>query len=409
MNYDQLLSKRVSRMDVNILREILKSASRPGIISLAGGIPAPESFPTDIIAALTTTVLKTYGASALQYGPTEGFYPLREAVSHFIRKKGIMARPDDVQITSGSQGALDAIGKILISKGDKVAIESPTYLGALHAFNPYEPEYVRIEADEDGPIPEKLERLLESHKIKFIYLVPTFQNPTGNTISLKRRKEIADVICRQNALLVEDDPYSDLRYQGEDIIPIQTLATDHVIYLGTFSKILAPGLRVGYCLAPKAIKKWMIIAKQGIDLHTGSLSQAIASFYLTEGYIDDHLPLILNFYKPRLAAMLEGLEAYFPSGFSWSRPEGGMFVWVKGPEGLDMGRIHDEAFKENIAFVPGRYFHIGHREGLETMRLNFTMHDEKTIRNALHLLADILERNVSAGFHDQRVTSFSYA
>ena len=405
MNFDQLLSKRISRMHANILREILKNASIPGVISLAGGVPSPESFPMDIIAALTARVLDTYGPSALQYGPTEGFPPLRESIVPFLRAKGIITTAGQVLVTSGSQGALDAIGKILLSEGDKVALESPTYLGAISAFNPYEPIYLKIDTDEDGPTPEGLEYLFSRHKIKFIYLVPTFQNPTGMTMPLSRRKEIAEFLVRENALLIEDDPYSDLRYVGTPVPSIQTLAPDHVIYLGTFSKILSPGLRVGYCIVPETLKKWMVIAKQGIDLHTSSLSQAIAFEYLNGGYANNHLPVILRYYRTRLLAMLDGLQSSFHGDFSWSKPEGGMFVWVEGPKNFDATRFYDKALKQGVAFVPGQYFHIGFDEGKATMRLNFTMHDAPEIKKALSVLGEMIHIECGVGVNHSRVVS----
>ncbi|MFZ5573198.1 MAG: PLP-dependent aminotransferase family protein [Thermodesulfobacteriota bacterium] len=390
MRTEQLLARRTRNMNVNFLREILKTASQPGMMSLAGGVPAPESFPLEMIIELSASVLRKYGAGALQYGPSEGFGPLREALSRHLEQNSIPAAPDDILISSGSQGALDAVAKILVSRGDRVAIESPTYLGALHAFNPYEPEYVRLEADEHGPTPEGLRRILKQGKIKFIYLVPTFQNPTGKTIPLHRRQEIAEVIKTGNALLIEDDPYSALRYEGDPIPAIRTMAPDQVIYLGTLSKVLAPGLRVGFCLAPNWVKRWLVIAKQGIDLHTGSLSQALAAEYLSGGHLERHLPKIIALYAPRRQAMLESLEACFPKNYSWSRPDGGMFVWVMGPKEMDMEPVYAEALKRGVAFVPGRFFHIDGGEGRETMRLNFTMFGEREIRRAVKTIADIL-------------------
>ncbi len=392
MQYEKLLAHRTRNMNANILREILKTGSRPGVISLAGGIPAPESFPLDIMTELSAAVLRKYGADALQYGPSEGFGPLKDALSRLLRNKRIEAEPDEILISSGSQGALDTVAKVMISKGDRVAVESPTYLGALQAFNPYEPEYVKMETDEHGPTSDGLRRLLENRPVKFIYLVSTFQNPTGNTIPLRRRQEIAQVIKDRGALVIEDDPYSDLRYQGTPIPAIRTLAPEQVIYLGTLSKVLAPGLRVGFCLAPKQMRHWLVIAKQGIDLHTGSLSQALAAEYLSGGHLERHLPKIISLYAPRRAAMLEALDAYFPKGFSWSKPEGGMFVWVKGPAGMDMDRVYTEALKRRVAFVPGRFFHIGQDEGRETMRLNFTMFDENVIRKAVQTIAESIGR-----------------
>jgi 2-aminoadipate transaminase len=294
MGFNHLLADRTRAMDVNVIREILKVVSQPGMVSLAGGIPAPESFPMEIMRDLTAIVIDKYGSSAFQYDPTEGFGPLREILVDYLRQKGLKLTKDEILVASGSQGVLDAIGKVLISKGDKVAVEAPTYLGALQAFTPYEPEYVRLDIDDDGLIPESLEKTLELGGIKFIYLVPTFQNPTGRTIPLERRKEIAAIIKKHNALLIEDDPYGSLRYRGEEIPTIKSLAPDHVVYISTLSKVFAPGLRIGFCAAPEQIRKWLVIVKQGTDLHSSTFNQALAAEYIAGGFLAKHLPNIIN-------------------------------------------------------------------------------------------------------------------
>ncbi len=255
MNVQNLLARRTQHMQVNAIREILKVASQPGMISLAGGIPAPESFPLELIAELNARVLATYATDALQYGLTEGFPPLRQALADRLARKGIPAGPDDVLVTSGSQGVLDAVGKTLISPGDRVAVESPTYLGALQAFTPYEPEYVALACDDEGLLPESLKEALARQPVKFVYLVPNFQNPTGRTLSMPRRRAVAEIIQRYDTLLVEDDPYGDLRYEGEPLPALKSLAPDHVVYIGTLSKVFAPGLRLGYCVAPAAMRE----------------------------------------------------------------------------------------------------------------------------------------------------------
>lgn len=391
MDYQSLLAHRTKQIGISAIREILKVASRPGMISLAGGIPAPESFPIKIIGNLSEKVLTRFGSSALQYDLTEGFLPLREALSVHLRQKSISAEPDEILITSGSQGALDAIGKILISPGDAVAVEAPTYLGAIQAFNPYEPEYIHLNTDDDGLIPSSLEEVLSRRKVKFIYLVPTFQNPTGRTIPLARRKEIAAMITRYNAILVEDDPYGELRFYGEYVPSIQSMAPEHVIYLSTLSKVFAPGLRIGYCLAPPDIRHWLVIAKQGVDLHTSTFNQALAAEYLAGGYLETTVPRIIRLYQPKLEQMLAALDCYFPDEFYWSRPNGGMFLWVEGPEGLDFQGIYQEAIAKNVAYVPGQYFYTTKNAGLETMRLNFTMATEEELDSAVKTLSEILK------------------
>ncbi len=283
MNFQNLLAQRTKHMRVNAIREILKVASQPGMISLAGGIPAPESFPLELIAELNGRVLATYAADALQYGLTEGFPPLREALAARLSTKGIPAEPEEVLITSGSQGVLDAIGKTLISPRDQIAVESPTYLGALQAFTPYEPEYISLVCDNDGLLPDSLEETLSRQSVKFVYLVPNFQNPTGRTLSMRRRRAVAKIIQNYGTLLVEDDPYGDLRYEGKALPSLKSLAPENVIYIGTLSKVFAPGLRLGYCVAPLAIQNWLVLVKQGVDLHTGTYSQALAAEYIAGG------------------------------------------------------------------------------------------------------------------------------
>ena len=390
MAFDNLLADRTGKMGVNVIREILKVVSQPGMVSLAGGIPAPESFPLDIIKDLTDIVIEKYASGAFQYGPTEGFWPLREALTDYLKDREIETGAGEILIASGSQGVLDAIGKVLITKGDQVAVEAPTYLGALQAFTPYEPEYVRMDTDDDGLIPGSLETVLAAGKIKFIYLVPTFQNPTGRTIPLERRREIAAIIKKYNALLVEDDPYGALRYRGRDITPIKALAPENVVYISTLSKVFAPGLRIGFCHAPEQIRKWLVIVKQGIDLHTSTFNQALAAEYIAGGFLERHLPKIIDLYRPKQEAMLSALDAYFPEGFKWSRPEGGMFLWVEGPEGFDMEELYWKAVKRNVAFVPGKYFYTSQQEGIETMRLNYTMADEETIDNSIKILSEVI-------------------
>ncbi|MCB0061807.1 MAG: PLP-dependent aminotransferase family protein [Caldilineaceae bacterium] len=381
---------RTAKMQQNAVREILKVVNRPGMISLAGGIPAPESFPIDLMPTLMHDVLQNYGATALQYDATEGFEPLRVALVAYLAQKQVTATADEILIFSGSQGVLDTLGKILISPGDGIAVEAPTYLGALSAFNPYEPTYVQVATDEEGILPDALEATLKTESIKFIYLVPTFQNPTGRTISLERRKAVADLLQKYGVLLVEDDPYSDLRYQGTAVPPLKFFAPEHVVYVSTLSKTFAPGLRIGFCAAPTAVRKWLIIAKQGVDLHTSTLNQALAAEYLCGGYLQQQLPKILAIYRPRQQAMLAALDRYLPEGFHWTQPDGGMFLWLEGPAGLDTEAAYWRAIEQNVAFVPGKFFFAEPEIGKNTMRLNFTMSDEATITKAVATLAGVL-------------------
>ena len=397
MDFTHLLADRTKTMGASAIREILKVVSQPGMVSLAGGIPAPESFPMEIMGELTAKVIDKYASGAFQYDLTEGFPPLREALVTYLAQKGIAATAAEIMIASGSQGVLDAIAKVLIAKGDKIAVEAPTYLGALQAFNPYEPEYVRMDTDNDGLIPESLEHVLQTHKVKFIYLVPTFQNPTGRTIPLARRKRIAEIIQQYQALLIEDDPYSALRYRGENLPPIRTFAPDHVVYISTLSKVFAPGLRIGFYVGPSAISRWMVIVKQGVDLHTNTFSQALAAEYLVGGYLEQQLPKIVNLYRPKQEAMLTALDKYFPDSFTWSKPEGGMFIWAEGPQGIDAEQLYWKGIEKKVAFVPGKYFYTQPGEGLATMRLNYTMSDEATIDRAIKTLSEVIVNELSYG------------
>jgi 2-aminoadipate transaminase len=390
MLFDNILAERTRIMSASAIREILKVVGKPGMVSLAGGIPSPDSFPMAIMKELTERVITKYGPSAFQYDLTEGFLPLREALSGYLAKKGLTASADEIRVTSGSQGGLVELGMILITKGDAVAVEAPTYLGAISAFNPYEPRYLKIDTDDDGLIPESLEALLKKDTVKFIYLNPTFQNPTGRTLTLERRKAVAEIVRRFNVLLVEDDPYGDLRYRGNPLPPIKTMAPDHTVYLGTLSKVFAPGLRLGFFLAPEPIRRWMVLAKQGIDLHTSTFNQALAAEFIAGGYMEKHLPNILRIYKPQQEAMLGALDRYFPKSATWSRPEGGMFIWVECPLGMDAELVNERGLERNVAFVPGRFFYTQEGEGLNTMRLNYTMSDEPTLDRAVKTLSEVI-------------------
>ncbi len=363
------------------------------MISLAGGIPAPESFPLEIMEELTSRVLRRFGAGAFQYDLTEGYLPLREALVDLLAKRGVTATPGEIHVTSGSQGVLDGLGKILVGPGDIVAVEAPTYLGAIQAFNPYEPKYVCVETDDDGLVPESLEEVLDRYPVKFVYLVPTFQNPTGRTIPLERRRRIAQIAVTHGTLLVEDDPYSALRYRGKPEPTIRSLAPENVIYASTLSKTFAPGLRIGFFLAPAPIDRWLVLGKQGVDLHTSTFNQALAAEYLSAGYLDRQLPRIVDLYRPRQEAMIAAMDQFFPTSYSWTRPEGGMFIWAQGPAGADTERLYHEAIKRKVAFVPGRYFYTDESAGHATMRLNFTMSNEATLQRGIETLAEVLREN----------------
>lgn len=389
MDISSKLSTRTRMMQASAIREILKVVAQPGMVSLAGGIPAPESFPLEIIRQITNDVLDEFGPAALQYDKTEGFEPLIQALVKYLPSRGLVnVAPETLGVFSGSQSALDMVAKVLISPGDKIAIEAPSYLGAISAFNAYEPDYISVPTDDDGILPDALEDVLKQHTIKLIYLVPTFQNPTGRTLSLERRQRVARLLKQYDVLLLEDDPYSALRYSGEALPTLQSYAPEHVIYSSTFSKILAPGLRIGFTVAPKALMRWLIIAKQGVDLHTQSFGQAIAALYLTGGYLKDHLPRIIELYRPRRDAMLTALQTHMPEGFTWTHPQGGMFLWLAGPEGFDAEALYHRCVERGVAFVPGKYFYFEPGVGQNTMRLNFTMVTGDIIDQAIQTIGE---------------------
>lgn len=404
MSEERVFAPRTRSMGANAIREILKVTSQPGMRSLAGGIPAPEVFPMEAIAQLTEQAITRWGTTAFQYGLTEGFGPLREQLVSYLAAKGVTTTADVVTITTGSQGALAALGMVLIGDGDPVAVEAPTYLGAISAFNPYRPNYVAIQTDDYGVIPESLEEIARRNRPVFVYLTPTFQNPTGRTIPLERRRRIAEIALQYDLLVIEDDPYGDLRYHGEPVPTLKSLAPDNVVYLGTVSKVFAPGLRVGFAVAPPEVRRWIVTAKQGIDLHTSSFSQALTALYIESGELERHLPRILECYRPRRQAMIDAIAEYFPPEMKTNEPEGGMFVWSQGPAGLDTVAMYERAVARKVAYVPGRFFYpqsvgpTGSDEdrtaGAATMRLNFTMVDEETITAAIKTLGEVLTEEV---------------
>jgi 2-aminoadipate transaminase len=270
-------------------------------------------------------------------------------------------------------------------------VEGPTYLAALQAFNAYEANYVQMQTDDEGVIPESMEDMIKSNPVKFVYTVPTFQNPSGKTITIKRREQIAEIIKKYDVLLIEDDPYSALRYRGNELPTIKSMAPDNVIYASTFSKIFAPGLRIGFFVAPEEFGRWMVLVKQGVDLNTCTFTQALATEYLTGGYVQLQIRKIIQLYKPKLVTMLKALEENFPGNFKWSKPDGGMFLWVEGPKGMDMEDVYKRALERGVGFVPGKFFFPNPKNGIETMRMNFTNVTEEQIKQAIKTLAAIVK------------------
>jgi len=385
-----LLADRTETMNPSAIRELLKSLNVPGMISGAGGFPAADSFPVEVIRGLIDKVLREKGAAVLQYGITEGYPPLRAALAEYVRERGICCSPEEVCVSTGAQTAIDAASKILLDPGDCMAVEAPTFLAALNVFRAYQARIIAVESDEEGAIPEDLERVLDAYPIKFTYLIPTFQNPTGRTLSRRRREKVAEILVRRGALAVEDDPYYELRYRGEALPTLKSFAPDNVIYLGSLSKVFSPGMRLGYYIAPPPFQEFMTTSRQAVDVHAGHLAQAAADEYIRGGHLKACLPSIVELYRSRLETMLKTLDDCLPEGFARSNPDGGMFVWISGPAGFDAVKAQREALSKKVAFVPGGAFFADASRGGNTLRLNFTLVPEDKIREGLAILAEAL-------------------
>ena len=400
---------RTKGIKSSAIRELLKITQRPEVISFAGGLPAPEVFPLQRFEEACQRVLETNGASALQYGQTEGYEPLRQMLAHNMARYGIRAKVENVLITSGSQQALDLIGKLLINSGDRVLIEAPTYLGALQAFNVYGAEYVSVPIDHDGLRTDLLEGSLRSGP-KFMYILPNFQNPGGTTLSEDRRHRVVLLADKYGIPIIEDDPYGQLRYEGEHLTPLVVLDRENlrrdngysignVIYLSTFSKTLAPGLRLGWIVAPPEVIAKLVQLKQGADLHTSTFNQIVAYEVARDGFLDEHVKLIRQVYRERRDVMLAELKEFFPPEVTWTHPQGGLFLWVTLPEGMDCPKLFEAALKENVAFVPGDSFYP--RNGNEAsphMRLNFSNATPEQIREGIRRLSIAVKKQMEQ-FH----------
>ena len=398
-------AKRMQGMGSSAIRELLKLTQQSDIISFAGGLPAPELFPIDEFRAATERVLANYGSKALQYSTTEGYEPLREFIVNKMAQYGIQAAPDNVLITSGSQQALDLIGKILINAGDRILTERPSYLGALQAWRAYQADFVTVPIDDDGLRTDKLEEALCSGP-KFMYILPNFQNPGGVTLPLDRRQTIVTVADRYGIPIVEDDPYGELRFEGEYLPPLVVLdaemINDHipsgngngfnrgnVIYLSTFSKTLAPGLRLGWIVAPAEVIRDCVMAKQGMDLHTSSFVQMVAYEVVKDGFLKEHVSRIRQVYRERRDIMLVAMTRQFPPGVRWTRPQGGLFLWVTLPETMDAATILEKAVANKVAYVPGTAFHPD-GNGHNTFRLNFSNARPEQIEIGIKRLGEVL-------------------
>jgi 2-aminoadipate transaminase len=399
VTWQRLYADRTEGMRASDIREILKVTAQPDVISLAGGLPAPELFPIDEYRRAFEWVLESDGAVALQYGPSEGYRPLRTLLAERLSGFGMPATPDDVLVTNGSQQALDLMGKIFLNPGDTVLVEKPTYLGALQAFNQYQATYAVVPMDEDGMRVDEVERTLSSQRttgqrIKFIYALPNFQNPTGRTMSLERRQRLVELANHFGVPIVEDDPYGELRYEGQALPTLKALDRhDSVIYLGTFSKILAPGFRLGWILASPQVQETLLHGKQPSDLHTGMAQQMATYQVAKDGFVDAHVTRIKDFYRERRDVMLRAIEEHFPADARYTRPAGGLFVWAELPPHIDTRELLLDAIQEKVAFVPGQGFHPDF-SGTNTMRLNFSNVPPDQLREGIRRLGLAIERRL---------------
>ncbi|MEW5552902.1 PLP-dependent aminotransferase family protein [Peribacillus frigoritolerans] len=376
-------------------REILKVTERPEVISFAGGLPAPELFPVENLKIACNAVLDEEGAASLQYGTTEGYIPLREAISHRMKGIGINSTIENVLITSGSQQAIDLTGRLFINEGDTIICESPTYLAAINAFKSYDAKFVEVVMDDDGMVMEELEKKLNNHPdTKFIYTIPDFQNPTGRTLKLERRKRMIELANQYDVLIVEDNPYGAVRFAGEELPPVKHFDTENrVIYISTFSKIFTPGLRLGWICADESFIEKYVAFKQTADLHTDSLAQRITAKYLEIYDMEEHIKKIKAVYKTKCTDMMRSIEEFFPKNLSYSKPEGGLFIWVELPEGIDSAHIFTECLKNNVACVPGTpFFPNGTQKN--TLRLNYSNMSNEKIIEGIKRMGEVLHREL---------------
>jgi 2-aminoadipate transaminase len=404
--WNERFAQRTQRMTSSMIRELLKLTENPDVISFAGGLPAPEVFPYEEVQAASDRVLRLQGRVALQYAATEGYLPLRELLVRQMARYGIRVKPANVMITSGSQQGLDLIGKLFINSGDRILTESPTYLGALQAWSAYQAEYLPVPIDDDGLDVNLLESQLRAGP-KFLYILPNFQNPAGVTLSLERRRRLVELANHYGAPIVEDDPYGQLRYEGEHLPPIVQLDAEYhdcakgdceftgdVLYLSTLSKTLAPGLRVAWIVAPESVISRLVQMKQGSDLHSSPFCQMVAYEVARDGFLDRHVRRIREIYGERRNAMLAALERHFPAEVRWTKPRGGLFLWITLPAGFDSMQLLREALEqEKVAFVPGTSF-FPRGGGERTCRLNFSYCRPDVIDEGIRRLGSVIKRKL---------------
>ncbi len=384
-------SDRVLNSKKSFIREILKATQKADMISFAGGLPNPISFPVDEIKDASHMVLDEDGQAVLQYSSTEGYLPLREYISkRYKQRMGIDVSPSEILITNGSQQGLDLIGKVFLNKGDKVAIERPGYLGAIQALSMFEPEMLDVDMDDNGVITHELTKVISEHCPKIFYSVPNFQNPSGITYSDETRENVGMIINNSDTILIEDDPYGELRFIGEDKQSMKKYIDSNIIMLGSFSKIVSPGMRLGWICANEQIMDKIIVAKQAADLHSNYFTQRVLYQYLADNDIKNHIDKIKMLYKSQRDCMVSMIEKHFPSCVKTTKPEGGMFVWVSLPSGLSAMDLFEKAYEKNVAFVPGLPFYAN-CECENTFRLNYSNSDNESIEKGIVILGELIK------------------
>ncbi len=394
------------RTKASVIRELLKITNKPGVISFAGGLPDPQHFPYDFVADSVKEIMAKKGRIALQYGPTDGLPELKEEFVKFLKRhEGITAKPENLIVTTASQQALDMVGRLFIDASDPVLVEKPSYMGGLQVFKSYGAEFVGVKLEDDGISTEELEEKLiwlraQDEHYKFVYLVPDFQNPSGVTLSAEKREKVIALSEKYNVAIIEDSPYRQIRFEGKapDMLyrlDQDTRKTDNIISLFTFSKTFAPGLRLGIILAHPQIIKKMEILKQSLDLCTSSLNQLIAADFLRSGFFEKHIEVVKKTYKLKKDTMVAALEKYMPEGVTWTKPEGGLFLWVRLPEGMSADEMFADALKENVAYVIGSAFHCD-GSGKNTMRLNFSYPTPEDIDEGIKRLATAVKKRLVA-------------
>ncbi|MYM66562.1 aminotransferase class I/II-fold pyridoxal phosphate-dependent enzyme [Pseudoduganella sp. FT55W] len=384
-------AERAEQLQASFIREILKITQQPEIISFAGGLPSPATFPVDEMKVAYDKVLTENGKVALQYGPTDGYTPLRQWIADSLSTGGAKIVPEQILMTSGSQQALDLLGKVLIDEGSRVLVETPSYLGALQAFSVYLPEFKSVATDEHGLVPSSIDAVAEGARL--LYSLPNFQNPTGRSLSVERRQELVETCARLGLPLIEDDPYGSLSYKGEPSPKMVAMNPDGVIYMGSFSKVLTPGIRLGYVCAPLPLARRLELAKQAADLHTSQLTQMVVHEVVKDGFLDKHIPKIRTLYGDQCQVMLDAMAQHFPTGVEWTKPEGGMFIWVTLPKHINAMQLLDEAIAQKVAFVPGSPFYANEPE-TNTLRLSFVTVPPERIRQGIEILGKLIAAKI---------------